>query len=105
MQTEIVNTSANIVNILQTGKKEVEKMVLFEKNLKENIEKNKQILDKDLSKEIVNQIRRENPAYISEMYITAFVLTLLFIFLTIVTGYFLLPEQFTNFAVKAHIFR
>ena len=80
-------------------------MLDFEEKLRESIEKNKKVLNEDLSKKIVRQIRSENPACISEMYITAGIITILFLLLTIAAGYFSVPDNLHDFAVKAHIIK
>ena len=85
------------------AKKELDEMIKFEENLKKNIEKNKQTLEKDLSEDITEQIRRENPLYVSEIFVTAGILTVVFVLLTVLAGYFSIPDNWEAFAAKAHI--
>ncbi|MCR5261277.1 MAG: zf-HC2 domain-containing protein [Candidatus Gastranaerophilales bacterium] len=86
-------------------RKELDEMLYFEEKLKESLEKNRQILQKDLSKKIVRQIRLENPACVSEMYVTASIATIILVLLTITAAYFSIPDNLHNFAVKAHLIK
>lgn len=77
----------------QKAKKELEQFMQFEDFLKQNIEKNKNLLKNDLSKKIVDEVQKEFPDYIYKMYIKAAVITILFITLTIFAGYFSIPDN------------
>ncbi|MBQ2644833.1 zf-HC2 domain-containing protein [bacterium] len=90
------------ISLNPDAKKELDKMLFFEEKLQESIKKNKQILNKDLSKSIVNEIKKENPNYVYNIYLKAAILTVLFVILTILVGYFAIPEHWQSFAIKTH---
>ncbi len=75
------------------AKEELEQMMRFDEKLKESIENNKKILNVDLSKNVINEIKKETPLYMYELYVKAAALTGVFIVLTALAGYFSIPEN------------
>lgn len=74
-------------------RKDLEDMMLFEENLQRSLEKNKQILEKDLSKSIVKKVKKDSQDYLYEQYIKAAIITIILLSVTILAGYFSIPDN------------
>lgn len=83
------------------AKKETEEMISFEKKIKESLE-NKKTFDTELTKTVINKIKKQNPYFVYEIYMKAIAFTVLLIILSIFAGYFSVPENWQNFVFKAH---
>ena len=77
----------------QQSKKEYDEMNSFEEKLKKSFQENTKTLRPDLSQNVINEIKRESPAFIYELYVKAALITLGFIFLTAMIGYFSAPDH------------
>lgn len=77
------------------AKKELEEMMLFRENLKKVLNESN-LLKKDLSKEVINNIREGEPEYISDLFLKAAVITVFIIILTILIGYFSVNADIPN---------
>ena len=84
------------------ARKELEDMYLFDEKLKKHINDNKITLNNDLSKKITNEIKKNSPSYIYELYFKAAVLTIFFISITAFIGYFSIPEHFEKIVLQAN---
>lgn len=81
--------TANNIN----NRKELESMLFFEEKFQQSLEQNKITLNKDLSKEIINEIKKDSPDYLYELYLKAASITVLLLITTVLTGYFSIPDN------------
>lgn len=78
--------------------KELEEMLFFEEKLQQSLKENKKILNKDLSKEIINEIKRDTPDYLYKLYIKAASIAVFLLIITVLTGYFSVPGNVEKMA-------
>lgn len=92
-------TANNIDN-----RKELESMLLFEEKFQQSLEQNKITLNKDLSKDVVNEIKKNSPDYLYELYLKAASITVFLLITTVLTGYFSIPDNFHKISGIKNIF-
>lgn len=86
------------------AKRELEDMLYFIEQL-QNIFYEQDFFQKDLSDKVINEIKEEEPDYYSNLFLKAAVITVLFILLTIFTGYFSVIEKFPDISdIKDKVF-
>jgi len=73
-------------------KKELEEMLSFREQL-QKIFSGQNFLEKDMSDEIINNIKEEEPEYLSNLFVKAAVVTVFFILVTILMGYLSVKEN------------
>lgn len=73
-------------------KNELEEMMRFREQL-QKIFREQNFLEKDLSNEVINNIREEEPEYLSNLFLKAAVITVFFILAAILTGYLSVKEN------------
>lgn len=78
------------------AEQEAKEMSDFDRNFQKSIEENKQTLN-DFSGEIVKKIKKFSPDYIYKLYVKAAVVTIIFIGLTLLIGYFSSQNYFDDF--------
>ena len=92
-------TANNIDN-----RKELESMLLFEEKFQQSLEQNKKTLNKDLSKDVVNEIKKNSPDYLYELYLKAASITIFLLIVTILTGYFSIPDNLHKISGMKNVF-
>jgi len=84
--------------------KELEEMMLFREQL-QKVFSGQNFLEKDLSKDIINTIREDEPEYFSNLLVKAAVITVFFILMTIIIGYLSVNENVPNLSeIKDKVF-
>ncbi len=89
-------TMTKIIIDSEDAKNEAEEMNDFDKNFQKAIAENKQNLN-DISESIVKKIKKESPDFIYKLYVKAVVMTVVFITLTLLIGYFSSQNYFDDF--------
>ena len=84
--------------------KELEEMMLFREQL-QKVFSGQNFLEKDLSKDIINTIREDEPEYFSNLLVKAAVITVFFILMTIIIGYLSVNDNIPNLSeIKDKVF-
>ena len=84
--------------------KELEEMMLFREQL-QKVFSGQNFLEKDLSKDIIDTIREDEPEYFSNLLVKAAVITVFFILMTIIIGYLSVNENVPNLSeIKDKVF-
>jgi len=84
--------------------KELEEMMFFREQL-QKVFSGQNFLEKDLSKDIINTIREDEPEYFSNLLVKAAVITVFFILMTIIIGYLSVNENVPNLSeIKDKVF-
>lgn len=81
----------------ENAKQEAENMSDFDKNFQKSLEENKKILQYDFCNDVVKKIKKNSPDYIYKQYVKAAAITVVFIVLTLLIGYFSSQNYFDDF--------
>jgi hypothetical protein len=84
------------------AKKELDEMIDFHEKLQKSIQENKFLLNKNLSSNIVNTIKKENSRYNNELIFKTAIISFAFIILTLIIGYFSIGYNIDYFS-KLHL--
>ena len=84
------------------AKKDAEEMSDFDKKLHKSLNENNQVLQ-DFSSDIIKKVKKNAPDYTYKLYVKAIIMTVVFITLTLLIGYFSSQSYFYDFRNFANL--
>lgn len=84
---------AAYVSKSQEAREELLQMFRFDEHLKKSIKENSKLLQQDLSKPIIDEVKSESIDYIHKQFFKIAALIVMFLILTVIVGYFSITDN------------